>query len=188
MILINTEVQKTDLSPVKDLIWCDHADFARKTEHYPLLGYLSLQYPDGSRFLDIGTRRGASAVAMSLNPNVHVDSYDIKSYGTADKIKADNIAFHIGNLWDDLNQVLNRDVILMDIDPHNGTLEMKVVEFLKENHWKGVLILDDIHDPPWKAMWLMWEKIDLVKYDVTSIAHASGTGIVDYGNNLKVEL
>jgi len=188
MILINTEVQKTDLSPVKDLIWCDHADFDRETEHYPLLGYLSLQYPDGSEFLDIGTRRGASAVAMSLNPNVMVNSYDIRSYGTADKIKSPNIAFHIANLFDDLKQVLNRDVILMDIDPHLGTLEMELVEFLKENNWKGVLILDDICDPPWRAMRQMWEKIDVVKYDVTSIAHASGTGIVDYGNNLKVEL
>jgi hypothetical protein len=76
----------------------------------------------------------------------------------------------------------------MDIDPHNGTLEMKLVEFLRDNDWKGVLILDDINDPPWRAMRQMWEKIDVVKYDVTSIAHASGTGIVDYGNNLKVEL
>jgi hypothetical protein len=188
MILINTEVQKTDLSPVKDLIWCDHKDFDRITEHYPLLGYLSLQYPDGSKFLDIGTRRGASAVSMSLNPKVDVDSYDITNCGTADHIKADNIAFHIGNLWDDLNQVLNRDVILLDIDPHVGTLEMELVQFLKDNDWRGVLIIDDICDPPWRAMRQMWEKIDVVKYDVTSIAHASGTGIVDYGNNLKVEL
>lgn len=187
MILINTEVQKTDLSPVRDLIWCDVADFDRITEHYPLLGYLSLNCPDGSKFLDIGTRRGASAIAMSLNPKVHVDSYDIKDYGCKDKIKTENISFHIANILDDLNKVLSHNVILMDIDPHKGTLEMELVEFLRDNDWRGVLVLDDIGGP-WKAMREMWKKIDVVKYNVTAIAHASGTGIVDYGNNLKVEL
>lgn len=189
MISINTEVVRaTNIqSLVKYLFSAEH-EFEKLTEHYTLLGYLSKQYPDGSLFLDIGTRRGNSAVAMSLNPNIHVDSYDINDYNCKEQIKKDNISFHIGNLFDDLTQVLKYDLILLDIDPHSGKIETDFIAFLKDNDWKGVLILDDI-GPSWKTMNEMWNNIeDLDKYDVTKIAHASGTGIIDFNNNLKVEL
>ncbi len=190
MILINMQlVQSTDLSPVRDLNFAELEDFDRLTEHYPLLGYLSLNYPDGSKFLDIGTRRGASAIAMSLNPNIHVDSYDINDYGCGDRIKANNISFHIANIFNDLTQVLEYDVILMDIEPHDGKKETILINYLKNNQWQGILILDDIAHI-WKDMRKLWENVpeDLKKYNVTQLAHASGTGIIDYGNNIQVEI
>ena len=188
MILVNSDlVHKTDLLPVRHLIFEDHKDFDRITEHYPLLGYLSLNYPDGSKFLDIGTRRGASAIAMSLNPKVQVDSYDIHDFGCGNRIKAENISFHIDNILNDLKRVLQYGLILIDIDPHGGGEEERLVNFLKDNDWKGVLVIDDIGGS-WKHMRKMWEEIDLIKYNVTAFGHASGTGIIDYGDNIKVEL
>lgn len=147
-----------------------------------------MQYPDGSLFADIGTRRGNSALALSLNPKVHVDSYDIHDQGAGNKIKKDNIDFHLKNVFDDLSQVLKYDLILLDIDPHAGSLETRLIEYLRDENWQGVLLLDDI-GPDWKALHEMWNNVQgLIKYDLTVLAHTSGTGLIDYGENVRVEL
>lgn len=188
MISINTEkVRNTDIGSVVEYIWSQPDEFVRDNEHYMLLGFLSMHYPAGSKFLDIGSRYGNSAVAMSLNPEVHVDSYDIKKCGQEDIDKA-NILFHIENIFDDMKKTLEYDVILLDIEPHAGKIETDFIAFLKDNDWKGILILDDI-GPSWKTLNEVWNSIeDLKKYDVTALAHASGTGIIDFGDNLEVEL
>ncbi len=189
MILLNTNlVRKTDLSEIESLLFSEHKHFTQITEHYLLLGYLSKSYPDGSKFLDIGTRRGNSAVAMALNPNIEVHSFDIVDE-VRDRVKKDNITFFVRNILEDVTEILQYDVVLIDIDPHHGSEEKRLINYLRDNEWKGILLVDDIKDPPWKAMCKMWNELeDVNKYDITAMGHASGTGLIDYGNNVEVQL
>jgi hypothetical protein len=88
------------------------------------------------------------------------------------------------------------DIIMIDVDPHDGIKEREFVDFLYNKNWKGILVLDDIL-PNWPviipganpvAMNEWWMSIEEEKYDVSDIGHFSGTGIVNIGNKFKIEI
>jgi hypothetical protein len=165
-------------------------------EHYKLLSYLSKQINNAIIF-DIGTHKGFSALALSHNKNNTVYTFDLY-----DKINEEdkknlwsnnNVKFSTDNLMDDLTRnkwkdlILNSSIIFIDIDPHEGTEEYKFYLWLKENKYKGLLILDDIFY--FKEMRdNIWHKIpNIEKYDLTRFGHWSGTGFVVF-NGQKIEL
>ena len=59
-----------------EINWTEFKDVAGK-EQYKLLSYLSAQFT-GRHILDIGTGRGASALALSSNPTNTIYSFDIQ--------------------------------------------------------------------------------------------------------------
>ena len=91
----------------------------------------------------------------------------------------------IRSKWKDM--LLNSSIIFLDIDPHEGTREYNFYLWLKENKYKGLLILDDIHY--FKEMRdNVWHKIpSSEKCDATSVGHWSGTGFVTF-NNQTIEI
>ncbi len=141
-------------------------------EHYKLLAYLSTLF-SGIIISDIGTFRGASALALSYNKQNKVISYDIKNKRKLNG-KPENIEFVIykGGFSKD---IFYSDFIFLDT-LHDGVLEREIINFLKQYKWRGILVLDDIHKfHPLKEL---WNQIDLPKQDITSIGHHAGTGIV----------
>ena len=52
---------------------------------------------------------------------------------------------------------------------------------LKHNGFKGLLFLDDIYLND--AMRIFWDSITEPKYDLTSVGHFSGNGIVDFSKS-----
>ena len=139
-------------------------------EHYHFLAAVSTMIENGS-IIDTGTHRGGSAVALSFNQSNKVDTYDIEAYKLGIK----------GN-------VKNTDAFFVDIN-HEGPDEIKLFDFLFENNYKGILILDDIHiNNEMKQVWSYIQSKDVVTLDVTNIAHlldGDGTGVVFFDKTHK---
>ena len=180
--------------------------FGASIDHYhAILAHLSTYFND-SIIIDFGTHRGGSAAALSYNKSNEVYTFDITPTEEAVELfKEDqykNIIYIIGNciednwfgmamLWkdrmveskSDKEIFLSSELIFMDIDPHNGVQEDKVLNFLISNNWKGILVCDDIglgrekgKENAHPAMRDWWNSIELPKYDISKNYFAAGTG------------
>jgi hypothetical protein len=157
----------------------EHRDFffdGNFVEHYRLLAYLSTLFSNANVF-DIGTSWGYSAVALSYNRANRVISYDIvdcKDLSYAEELS--NIEFRIGDVLQD-QRLLESPLIILDTD-HDGIFEQRLYLFLKENDYKGLLLLDDMHlNAP---MIDFWSSISDSKEDITDLGHWAGTGLVEF--------
>ena len=144
-------------------------------EHYRLLTYLSNQF-NNEVFLDIGTLKGCSALALSTNQTNNVHSFNLFEQRELSE-GINNIEFYIDNIingkYDSL--ILKSKLILLDTF-HDGTFEKIFYEYLKRISYVGTLILDDIHLN--NEMKFFWDNIEKNKFDVTNIGHDTGTGVV----------
>ena len=153
---------------------------------YRLYAYLSTFF-NNTTILDIGTRTGGSALALSYNPTNQVRSYDLIEQG-ASSIQKENISWNIGDFMEDEDiDWDNVSIVMIDVDPHDGSQERVMMKWLREKGWKGLLLHDDI-GPGWPDIQLMWDEIPEEKFDVTDIAHLSGTGIVNFGNAHEITI
>lgn len=144
-------------------------------EPYKLYAYLSEKF-NNSIILDIGSYLGNSAIALSKNKSNTVISYDIIDTDVK-KINKKNVIWKTMNFMEDNIDYSNVKIILIDIEPHDGIEETKMIQFLKEKGWQGILLLDDIHLN--ENMNSFWNNITSEnKMDITSFGHFSGTGIV----------
>lgn len=155
-------------------------------QHYKLLAWLSMQWSD-VEFVDIGTHHGASAIALSHNPRNKVLSFDIVNNV---KCQKPNTQLVRANLWTESERQIWRDrllsapLIFLDVDPHNGIMELDFYTWLVENNYRGILICDDIWCfPPMRQKF--WAQISTPKMDLTRVGHWSGTGIVDFASNIN---
>ncbi len=162
-------------------------------QHYRLLAWLSTQFY-GRDILDIGTHKGSSALALSYNIGNTVHTFDIDDRLASEwkltKWANRDIQFHKENLWDPAvrqrwrDRILGSAMIFMDIDPHDGPMELEFYHWLKAEGYKGLLVCDDI----WyfKGMrdhfWYHIPEAD--KTDITRVGHWSGTGVVHFGNHV----
>ena len=149
-------------------------------EHYRLIAYLSTLF-NQSIIFDIGTNLGYSALALSYNGANQVISYDIvecKELNHAQELTS--IEYVIGDVLQD-PRLMQSPLVMLDTN-HDGVFENKFYAHLKENNFKGLLFLDDIHlNPPMKAF---WNSISENKSDITDIGHWSGSGLVDFSNSV----
>lgn len=146
-------------------------------EHYRLLSYISLSN-DNITLLDIGTLKGSSALAMSINPKNKVVSFDVSHNLDLSQIPQ-NVTF----LIDDVTKLQYRELVLESkyilLDTyHDGTFEKVFYDYLKEINYKGFLLLDDINLN--QEMISFWNQIDLPKIDISSLGHITGTGVVTF--------
>ena len=79
-------------------------------------------------------------------------------------------------------------IIMIDVDPHDAIQEPKMLEFIKNTGWNGLLILDDIgYMFPNMNAW--FSTIEEEKYELSSlIGHYSGTGVVNLGKLYEIEI
>ena len=111
---------------------------------YRLYAWLSKQF-NNTTILDVGTRTGGSVLALSYNDKNKVISYDLVEQGASSGIKKDNVEFKIQDFReDDTLDYDNISIIMIDVDPHDGTAEEEMFEYLEEKGWKGLVLLDDI--------------------------------------------
>ena len=145
-------------------------------EHYNLLGYISTLYNEAT-LLDIGTYKGCSALALSFNPRNKIISFDILPELVQLSQTPINIEFRVENILDLKNKelILSSPFIMLDT-AHDGSFEYEFYNYLIEIGYKGVLLLDDIHLN--EQMQSFWRDIEEEKYDISSIGHWSGTGLV----------
>lgn len=154
-------------------------------EHYRLLAYLSTKV--SGTLIDIGTHRGASALALSFNPANRVLTFDIEERTPQIVDHRSNVTRFIEDLTKDnvrnkyRRTLLESPLILLDIDPHEGERECEFLEWLEVNEYKGLVVLDDV----WHFKDLrekVWYEIPRSrKIDLTRVGHWSGTGLMTYG-------
>jgi hypothetical protein len=152
-------------------------------EHYKLLAHLTTLFK-GRDIFDIGTHRGASALALSYNSENTVYSFDISQKYRLPTLQ--NVNYVIDDLWNSEcrsrweTRLLGSAFIFLDIDPHEGTREFEFYQWLKAKNYRGFLILDDVlHFTDMRNN--LWHKIPLnERTDVTHMGHFSGTGIVQF--------
>jgi predicted O-methyltransferase YrrM len=154
-------------------------------EHYRLLIHLSYCY-NNIQISDIGTYRGASAIALAQNQNNKVISLDVGVF--RNEIPYSNIEFLVGSFQNDSTiqeKILKSELIFLDID-HLYHNEIWFYNFLVQNNWKGIMLCDDIHLS--EEMERFWSEIKHEKYDITQYGHHSGTGIVLFNNETTLNL
>ena len=176
---INLEQFRAYISDIySEFFWLDAG-----IEHYKLLAYLSTCYNDVT-FIDVGTDKGCSAMALSYNQSNRVISYDIENRRVG-SIDLPNIEFRIGDALKDRCELLSAPVIMLDT-MHDGVFEQRVYRSLVEWRYEGLLLLDDIYLTP--AMESFWSKLRLEKIDLTPLGHFSGTGLVRFDTASQVAL
>ena len=145
---------------------------------YRLYAHLSTFF-NNTTILDVGSRTGGSALALSYNEKNHVISYDLQEQG-ASNIKKDNITWKIQDFRNDETLDYDRiSIIMIDVDPHDGVQEEEMFLFLEEKEWQGLVLLDDI-GPQWPEIEDFWNRITFPKLDVSDVGHMSGTGAVSF--------
>ena len=148
-------------------------------EHYRLLE--DLVVGKTGVVIDIGTLYGSSALALASNADVNVWSYDITDHIPRDATIRDvpNISFRLQNGIEAIPDFVSKtDLILLDVDPHDGIQEKQFFDALVTHGYTGIVVCDDIHLNDAMRAW--WASIDLPKEDVTHKGHFSGTGIVTF--------
>lgn len=156
-------------------------------EPYKLLAYIS-KHTSGV-VSDVGTQHGSSALALSLNQEVQVETFDKfklipdSNTGIVTINDRSNIKYRILSGQSVLPRIAQSSVVYLDINTTDGQEEIKFITKLQELGFKGLLIIDDIHLND--AMKNVWTSVPnkLKKIDVTELGHWSGTGIIIYDTN-----
>ena len=140
-------------------------------EHYRLLMFVSSLFESQILF-DVGTNTGVSALALSNSKN-KVKTYDVVQLLDQNPF-IENVEFILGDSTED-KDLEHSPLIFLDVN-HDGSYEDIFYKHLHNINWKGFLLLDDIHIN--EPMINFWNNITEEKYDITSLGHWSGTGLV----------
>lgn len=183
LLKIGRTVNMINLVPKLPYIsWHDnHRHFNQPggVEQYKLLAYISSQLPDGTTVIDVGTYLGCSALALSYNEKVNVVTYDAVDNIPNDKttIKSiPNINMILSDYKDHIQSFIDKPIIVLDIERHDGIQEKIIVQRLIDAGYKGIIICDDINiNADMKAF---WEWVPIKKHDVSKYGHWTGTGII----------
>ena len=152
-------------------------------EPYKLIALLSQKV--GGVAIDMGTLYGSSALALSYSESTRVITLDTKKQipDTQDfvtPIKRQNVRMIVASCQSILPFAATADLIILDIDNQLSKEMTKVIDELRFYHFKGILVLNDIHLN--EAMEQVWSSVpsNLKKIDATSLGHHSGTGLIVY--------
>lgn len=178
------KIRETDLSELYEKFnWSDDGKLVNESpgnQHYKLLAYISKEVAP-KLVLEIGTRWGVSAAALATNPVVRVVTCDLCDQ-TKEETLPENVTFILRDGFDVIDEYVHEaDLIFMDVDPHDGVQERKMIDKLTQLEYKGVLILDDINLN--ESMQTLWNSITQDKLDISPVGHYSGTGIVFFGKD-----
>ena len=173
---------------------------------------------DCRHVVDIGTRYVASSLALgsTLNNPTKVWTFDlprsqerIEAYrGKNGEVWLDecqklgiDITFHNLDLLRvpeaDFRRYMSTWLILLDTAhlPKTVPFEREFVQRLQAVGYRGLLLLDDIHlNDEMEEWWAELKegaanaKAPYSAYDVTSVGHSSGTGLIDFSNEITVNV
>lgn len=163
-------------------------------EHYRLLAAFSDLFHD-EILMDIGTFKGLSALSLAVNHQNKIITVNKEKRSNflgkpiEDGFPIEIVIENVSNVRKNEELVENikkSAALLLDIT-HNAKDEKKFYDFLLEIEYKGILIADDIYLKRNGDMEGWWNSIKETKYDLTEYGHWSGTGIVDFTNELEIK-
>jgi predicted O-methyltransferase YrrM len=192
--LSNSVLDNLDMKSHVNKIGCYHEYFILESgkEHYRLLRYLASKID--THIIEIGTHCGSSAVALSIDTNHEIITYDVVDVKIKDLSEISNIRFKLTEFMNDLENkelILNSKMIFIDA-PHDGIYEKKCYDWLVENNYKGLVVWDDINlNDEMRNFWETYvipENSNFKKMDVTKYGHITGTGITNFSDDLEIIL
>lgn len=178
MRIYKQEIEDFDLGYLLPLAKGDEY-FHKSGEHYRLLAYLSIQLPRGAEILDAGTFKGLSALSLSYNENVFVTTIGPEKACILDP--KDNIEV-VDGLWQECKKLLKLYSLIFFDTCHDGIQEQEFMDEVSKGRFTGYILFDDIRMN--KEMRDFWDNITYIKYDLTSVGHSTGTGLVCVGEPL----
>jgi len=195
-IIINkNDVLDTDFSKIMQYFYYSGNSDAwqvdvnvHETQPYKLYANISNQVND-TLILDIGTKNGNSAIALSNNESNNVISYDLIQWPCHTNLNKSNIDLRIGNFMEDSSIDYDKvSIILIDVDPHDGRQEPPMIKFLEEKGWSGIILMDDIDYDTFPDLKTMFSNIPYKKYIFKDVGHFSGTGVFAMGEKYSLEV
>lgn len=209
------QIKSNDYSKLMFLTIPEYRKYASSPpgqEHYALLSYFAIIFSKNPySYIDIGTRFGTSALTMATYGH-HVITYDIpgsteletalksmkmtkENWDLELKKLNCNITTISANLLkvtdEEFEPVRRAPFILLDTyhRPYSNPFEREFIERLVASKYNGVVILDDIFEDREMIEWfneLICSKYrPFSVYNITSVGHASGTGLLDFGSKLR---
>jgi len=166
-------------------------------EHYRYLAAIC-KVKQPKSIIEIGTGSGISTKVFYEYSNAKIFSFDIfditleNSYLSEEEFNSSRLDLINENLTEKVvfqkykKIIENADLIFLDASK-SGTLENKLLKnfstltFKKES---TLLVIDDIK---FLTMYKVWHKIKSEKFDASSLAHWSGTGLVNITKKLKYD-
>lgn len=176
--ITNNELDSIDMYQsiyIENKEYQDYFNSPSSIEHYRLLSHISNSISD-SILIDIGTLKGSSALALSVNQTNTIYSFNLSNELELNHLPP-NINFVIDNVLDEKFKTIIQQskVILLDTF-HDGSFEKVFYDYLIEINYDGVLLLDDIKLN--NEMIEFWDNIEKDKTDISHIGHITGTGVV----------
>jgi hypothetical protein len=181
-------------------------------EHYTLLEDMTATYGDCRHVVDIGTRHVAPSLALGSH-ETPVWTFDVTKSterrnafrGKSEKVwkrkveaaKVD-IKFHNLDLLkvnsDEFRRYMSTWLIMLDTHhlPYSEPFEREWLNrLLQMGDFSGLVLVDDIYLNP--EMWKWWNELQdkatergYKMYDLTSVGHVSGTGLLDFSGEVKI--
>jgi len=156
---------------------------------YKLLAYIASTYKNQIMIVT-DSWKGLASIALTYESTNTVHSFTRHNFIMKQLSDQPNHVLHDSvdlltsdNIEANKELILNSAVIFIDHNPHRGTDEYLLYEFLLANHYKGIVISDHIwiHKPLLDNYWYKIE--DKYKYDVTHIGSEDGTAIYTFCND-----
>lgn len=181
MRMTKAEIDAVDLSAQWALLPKDEDIRDWWAPFYKTFAVLSTKIGDG-KILELGTRWGQSALALGYCKGAFVTTYDTWDWGQKEHYDIENIDFRVGDgLVLEPGEYIESDLIYLDVDPHNGIMELGLYRALKDMGYRGMMVCDDIHDPA-SMRTIFWDKVDLPKVEFPEeFGHSTGMGAIFFG-------
>jgi hypothetical protein len=181
-------------------------------EHYTLLEYMTATYGDCRHVVDIGTRYVASSLALGSH-ETPVWTFDLPSSTEREqafrgesekqwkrKVEAAkvHIKFHNYDLLkvsnDDFRRYMSTWLIILDTHhrPYSAPFEREWLDrLLSLGDFSGLVLLDDINlnnemKQWWKELQAKATERGYKPFELTSVGHVSGTGLLDFSGKVKI--
>ena len=121
-------------------------------------------------------------MALLQNPSNKIITYDIFDKNLYFFSEYKNLEFKKLDINEETpDNLKSANIIVLDIDPHDGIQEKKFIDYLIDINYKGYVICDDIFLNKGMSEW--WESINIEKYDITEVGHFSGTGVINFNQD-----
>jgi hypothetical protein len=121
-------------------------------------------------------------LALLQNPSNKIITYDIFDKNLYFFSEYKNLEFKKLDINEETpDNLKSANIIVLDIDPHDGIQEKKFIDYLIDINYKGYVICDDIFLNKGMSEW--WESINIEKYDITEVGHFSGTGVINFNQD-----
>ena len=199
-LFIDTILQRSDAIDLETFtskfhpIIGDHGEFYGDPgdRTYRLLSHLSTLFND-KNIVVWDAYTGLSALALSYNPTNSVHGFTTKNFLLPSLTTSQpNLSFSNTDLsnpdhcdaWKSL--LLSAALIFIDRSPHDGVKEYELLQFLEENYYEGIVVLEHI----WSMKTMRdhcWSKLNPnFRCDVSLLGNHSGTGICWFSPNIRI--